>query len=142
MKTTRSCDVYIDGASKGNPGPSGVGVVFLEPDGTTTVHKEISKHIGPATNNVAEYLALIYALQEALKQQMTNLRVRTDSELLARQVTGIYKVKNPQLRLFHDLALHLIEGFHSCRIEHIPREQNAQADKLASRAAMRENRAL
>ena len=132
MKPTRSCEVYIDGASRGNPGPAGVGVVFL--DGKHQPIRQLAKYLGETTNNVAEYLALIYALQEALQAGYRSVTVRTDSELLARQVNGQYKVRDPRLRLFHDLALHLMRGFARCAIEHIPRTQNAFADRLAGDA--------
>ena len=129
MKPTRSCEVTIDGASRGNPGPSGIGVVFAEP-----VNRRLSKYLGETTNNVAEYLALIYALQEALREGLTAVSVKTDSELLARQMSGAYRVRDPQLRLLHDLAAHLAQGFQACRITHIPREQNTAADRLAGDA--------
>ena len=132
MKPTQSCDIYIDGASHGNPGPAGVGVVFL--DGAAKPIREFGHYIGETTNNVAEYLALLYALQEALQNGYTAVAVKTDSELLARQVSGRYKVRNAQLRLFHDLALHLIRGFRQCTIEHVPRTQNTLADRLAGQA--------
>ena len=132
MTPTRSYDVFIDGASKGNPGPAGVGVAFF--DGQENPIRSFSKYIGHATNNVAEYLALIYALQEALQAGYTAVRVRTDSELLARQVTGQYKVRDAQLRVFHDLAVHLAKGFARYSIEHIPRSRNMVADRLANHA--------
>ncbi len=127
------CEVYIDGASRGNPGPAGVGAVFL--DGRAKPVRQFSKYIGQTTNNVAEYLALIYALQEALRAGYAAVTVKTDSELLARQISGRYKVRHEQLRLFHDLATHLMQGFASCAVEHVPREQNTLADRLAGRAA-------
>ena len=133
MTPIRRYEVYIDGASRGNPGPAGVGVVFT--DGSATPLREFAQYLGETTNNVAEYLALIYALQEALRHGYTALRVKTDSELLARQVNGIYRVRHPQLRLFHDLVLHLRSGFQEMSVEHIPREQNTQADRLAGLAA-------
>ena len=133
MTPTQRYEVYIDGASRGNPGPAGVGVVFT--DGSATPLREFAQYLGETTNNVAEYLALIYALQEALRHGYTALRVKTDSELLARQVNGIYRVRHPQLRLFHDLVLHLRGGFQEVSVEHIPREQNTRADRLAGLAA-------
>ncbi len=133
MKPTQSCEAYIDGASHGNPGPAGIGVVFL--DGAAQPVHEFSKPIGPATNNVAEYLALIYALQEGLRHGCTALAVKTDSELLARQISGRYKVREPQLRILHDLAAHLMTAYSRCSVEHVPREQNKAADRLAGRAA-------
>ena len=135
MQPIRSCEVYIDGASLGNPGPAGVGVVFL--DGDAKPMRQFSKYLGEATNNVAEYLALIYALQEAHQIGCPKVSVKTDSELLARQLNGQYKVRDAQLRLLHDLALHLTHGFAAWRIEHIPRTQNRLADRLAGHAAKR-----
>jgi len=133
MKRTRSCEIYIDGASRGNPGPSGAGAVFL--DGNAKPIRRLSHFLGETTNNVAEYLALLYALQDAIRQGWTSVRVKTDSELLVRQVNGQYRVRDPQLRLLHDLARHLIEGFAECAIAHIPRSQNVLADQMAGRAA-------
>jgi ribonuclease HI len=132
MTPIQSCEIYIDGASHGNPGPAGVGVVFV--DSRTKPVRQFSKYIGETTNNVAEYLALIYALQEALKEGRTKLTIKTDSELLARQVNGQYRVRDAQLRLFHDLALHLAQAFRRCSVEHIPRTQNTLADRLAGQA--------
>ena len=132
MRFTRTVDVYIDGASRGNPGPAGIGVVFL--DGEAKPVRQFAQYVGETTNNVAEYLALIYALQEAIQAGYKSVTVKTDSELLARQLSGRYKVRVPQLKLFYDLARHLIQGFTQCRIEHIPRTQNALADRLAGQA--------
>lgn len=132
MKPTRSGEVFIDGASRGNPGPSGIGVVFLDAHGA--VERQLSRYIGETTNNVAEYLALLYALQQALRDGYRALAVHTDSELLARQLNGQYRVRDPRLRLFHDLALELMKGFARCSIQHIPRSRNAQADRLAGAA--------
>ena len=134
--STRPCDVAevsIDGASLGNPGPAGIGVVFH--DGTGGIVCQLSKYLGQATNNVAEYLAFLYALEEARARGMTRLMVKTDSELLARQMTGSYQVRDATLRLFHDLALHMMRRFERCEIHHVPRELNQQADRLAGRAA-------
>ena len=131
MTPTRSCEVHIDGASHGNPGPAGVGVVLQDGQGA---RREFAHYIGETTNNVAEYLALIYALQEALQAGYTTVAVRTDSELLARQISGQYKVRDSQLKLLHDLARHLIAGFARCTVGHIPRTENRQADRLAGDA--------
>ena len=130
MRPTRSCEIRIDGASRGNPGPAGIGVVFL--DGAARPVRRFSKYLGEWTNNVAEYAALVYALQEALLAGYTRVTVKTDSELLARQVNGQYRVRDAQLRLLHDLVLHLGQGLAAWRIEHIPREQNVLADRLAA----------
>jgi ribonuclease HI len=133
MRLTQNCEVYIDGASRGNPGPAGIGVVFI--DGQTTPLHEFAKYIGQTTNNVAEYLALIYALQEALKAHCTELTVKTDSELLARQISGQYRVRDVHLKILYDLAQHLRGAFMRCSVYHIPREQNVLADRLAAKAA-------
>ena len=135
MRPTPSCEIYIDGASRGNPGPAGIGVVFVGKDGTPS--QQLSKYLGETTNNVAEYLALVYALVEALRAGHRALTIKTDSELLARQLGGQYRVKDPQLRLFHDLAVQLSRGFARCTIEHIPRTKNALADRLAGEAVSR-----
>ncbi len=121
-------DAYIDGASLGNPGEAGIGIVFA--DGPQTV-KNISRPIGRQTNNVAEYTALVFALQEALLMRVKRLRVFSDSELLCRQMTGAYKVKSDGLRPIFEQARHLTGGFERFEIKHIPREQNKGADKLA-----------
>ena len=138
MKPTRSCEVYIDGASHGNPGPAGVGVVFMPAHGHPAKPvRQFSAYLGETTNNVAEYLALVYALQEALQAGYTGVTVKTDSELLQRQINGQYRVKDAQLRVLHDLARHLIKGFRSFAIAHIPREDNRLADRLAGQAVTR-----
>ena len=131
MTPTRSCEIHIDGASRGNPGPAGVGIVLKDGDAKV---EEWSYYLGETTNNVAEYLALLYGLQAALQAGYTAVTVNTDSELLARQINGHYKVRDTRLRLFHDLARHLMRGFRHCSIEHIPRTQNTQADRLAGHA--------
>lgn len=133
MTPTRSCEVYVDGASHGNPGPAGAGIVCT--DGGGQPAWQFSKHLGQATNNVAEYLALIYALQEALGHGYRAVTVKTDSELLARQVGGQYRVRDAQLRWLHGLAGHLAEQFARVTVQHVPREQNRLADRLAGEAA-------
>ncbi len=135
MRPTQNCEIYIDGASRGNPGPAGIGVVVIA-DGSTDPVGQLSKSVGRTTNNVAEYLALLYALQAALQKGYTNVMVKTDSELLARQISGQYKVRDPQLRILYDLAQHLVGGFEQCRVEHIPRSRNVLADRLAGKAAV------
>ena len=126
--------VFIDGASSGNPGPSGIGAVFTDANGRTIARMQRS--LGHATNNVAEYLALIYALQEALARRVDIVEVRTDSELLVRQLAGRYQVRDSTLRLLHDLAQALRDRFQRCTIEHVGREFNADADRLAKQAAV------
>ena len=127
-----SClEIYIDGASKGNPGHSGVGIVIYR-DGQ--VLKTISSYIGKATNNIAEYTALIYALEEALLLKAKSLKINTDSQLLARQINRVYKVKHDGLIGLYERAVHLLSGFEKVLVNHIPREKNSSADKLATEA--------
>ncbi|MDD5431812.1 MAG: ribonuclease HI family protein [Candidatus Omnitrophica bacterium] len=124
-------DLYIDGASKGNPGPAGIGVVLCSGG---EVVKNISDFIGNATNNVAEYTALIYGLQEALILKARILQINTDSQLLARQINKDYKVKHPNIIPLYNQAIRLIQGFEEVCVKHIPREENSGADKLANLA--------
>jgi ribonuclease HI len=124
-------ELFIDGASQGNPGEAGVGVVICHQG---EVVKNFAKFIGIATNNVAEYSALIYGLQEALILRAVELVINTDSELLARQLNGAYKVRHAVLKPLYEQAKHLLSGFTSVKINHIPRQQNRGADKLAAEA--------
>ena len=124
-------EIYIDGASKGNPGPSGIGVVICR---LGTVIKNISVFIGNATNNVAEYTALVYALEEALILKADVLKIKTDSQLLARQLNKVYKVKSGSILPLYNQSEHLLRAFKKVSIENIPREMNRGADKLASNA--------
>lgn len=123
--------MYIDGASQGNPGESGIGVIICEGD---KVIKNISQFIGITTNNVAEYMALIFGLQEALIQKIDNININTDSELLCKQIKGDYRVKDATLKLLYSLAKHLLSGFRKFDITNIPREDNKGADRLAVKA--------
>lgn len=131
QKKSNLC-VFIDGASRGNPGPASAGVVFQDSDGQTV--KSLSIRIGHATNNVAEYSALIFALQEALMMRVKELKIFTDSELLAKQFNGEYKVKEDTIKVLYQFVSHLRKGFKSLRLSHIPREQNKLADKEANKA--------
>ena len=124
-------EIFIDGASSGNPGEAAVGIVINENHKRI---KEISQTIGHATNNVAEYSALIRALEEALKLEAKALKIFTDSALLFSQVTGRYKVKNEQLKVLFDQAQELAKKFDDVKIDHIPREKNHEADRLATQA--------
>lgn len=120
----------VDGASRGNPGPASYAVILRGPDGA--VRFEVGKYIGRATNNVAEYYALITALDYAATQGIERLIVRSDSELLVRQMQGRYKVKSADLRPLYERARKLANGFAYFAVEHVPREQNSQADELAN----------
>jgi probable phosphoglycerate mutase len=120
----------IDGAARGNPGPASYAVVLCRPDGTPL--ESLGRYIGRQTNNVAEYYALIAALDYALAHNVRRLRIRSDSELLVRQVQGVYKVKSPDLRPLYERARKMIAGLEAFAIEHVPREQNADADAAAN----------
>ena len=124
--------VHIDGASRGNPGPAAYGVVIESPAGSPLA--AFSKYLGEATNNYAEYQALLAALEYSLNSQHRRIRVLTDSELLARQITGQYKVKHETLKPLHEQARRLIARLEAFSIQHVPREQNRQADRLANQA--------
>jgi len=124
-------EIFIDGACSGNPGEAGIGIVINR--GGKTI-KAISKAIGEATNNIAEYSALVYALQEADALKAKKLKVFTDSELLFRQVTGVYKVKNEKLKFLYDQIQLLMQKFDDVDLNHVRREKNKEADGLATRS--------
>ena len=124
--------VYCDGAARGNPGPAGIGVVVTNEKGRTVA--EIAEAIGPATNNVAEYTAAIVGLREAKKRKARRVLVRSDSRLLVEQLSGRFRVKNPTLQRLHTEARGLVRGFERVDFEHVPREDNADADRLANEA--------
>lgn len=128
----KSAIVFIDGASRGNPGPASIGVVFQEDGGK--VFKTISKNIGIQTNNTAEYSALIVALQEALILGITELHVYTDSELVAKQFSGEYKVKDSQIKIFFFFISQLKTAFKRLAVTHVLREKNKLADAAANKA--------
>jgi ribonuclease HI len=123
--------IHIDGGSRGNPGPASYAVVLERPG--EPVLEECDR-IGSATNNVAEYTALVRALELAQSLELTELRIYSDSELLVKQMKGIYKVKNADLQdLYHD-AKALVKEFQAVNIIHVPREQNRDADRLCNLA--------
>lgn len=122
----------IDGAARGNPGPAAYGVVFADAGGKVLTH--LSGRLGRATNNVAEYRALLVALTYARTEGWRALRVRTDSELLAKQLLGDYKVKSADLKPLFDEAQRLIASFIYFAIEAVPRKRTRAADKLANAA--------
>ena len=123
---------YIDGGARGNPGPAGFGVRIERPDATLV--DEFSESIGIATNNVAEYRGLIAALEWARAHGATALHVRSDSLLLVQQMKGIFKVKHPGLQPLHAKARLLAHEVGSVTYEHVRREANAHADRLANAA--------
>lgn len=124
--------IFVDGASRGNPGPASIGALILDPQGETV--KTLSERIGVATNNIAEYSALIYALQEALHLGASVVHVKTDSQLMARQFTGEYETREPHVKLLHRIVKRLAGYFERCTVTHVPREENREADRLAAKA--------
>lgn len=123
---------YIDGASHGNPGEAGIGIVMCDADNKCI--QSYKKYIGRATNNVAEYIALIAALQEAVKARARDVLIYSDSELLVRQVNGIYRVKDDKLRCLFSLFENIRDYFRLFEIEYIDRGKNKDADRLAGQA--------
>ncbi len=124
--------IYIDGASRNNPGPAALGVVIEK--GKGEVVDEYAEHIGETTNNVAEYTALIRGLERAKRLGAKEVQVYSDSQLMVRQLNGQYRVKAPTLRGLFIAAQALAGSFRSFRIEHIRREKNKRADALANQA--------
>jgi ribonuclease HI len=120
----------IDGASRGNPGPASYAVVIRDPSGKTIL--ELAKNIGRETNNVAEYYALLAALDYATSHNIPALRIRSDSELLVRQMQGRYKVKSADLKPLHERASKMAKQLGYFAIEHVRRELNRDADALAN----------
>jgi ribonuclease HI len=133
--STRLDGVYtasIDGAARGNPGPASYGLVLRRPDGKPL--EALGKYIGRHTNNVAEYYALIAALDYAMANGIKRLRVQSDSQLIVNQMKGLYKVKHPDLRPLHERAKKMAAGLESFTIQYVPREQNREADAAANAA--------
>jgi ribonuclease HI len=122
----------IDGAARGNPGPASYGLVLRRPDGTPL--ESLGKYIGRHTNNVAEYYALIAALDYAAANGIKRLRVQSDSQLIVNQMKGLYKVKHPDLRPLHERAKKMAAGLEAFAIQYVPREQNREADAAANAA--------
>ncbi len=127
--------LYIDGASRGNPGQAGAGISIRDPRGERVV--EVSRYLGHRTNNEAEYEALLMGLKEAKQIGANILRIYTDSELIEKQVKGIYRVKEIRLKRLYQKVLKLMGEFSRVEIEAIPREENKEADLLANRAIER-----
>ena len=127
----RSAVANIDGGARGNPGPAGYGVRIERDDGTSV---ELKEALGVTTNNVAEYRGLIAALAWAAAHGVSRLHVRSDSELLVKQMRGEYRVKNEGLKPLSAEARRLVAQIGDVRFEHVPREQNKDADRLANEA--------
>jgi ribonuclease H / adenosylcobalamin/alpha-ribazole phosphatase len=133
MSGARSFVVHIDGGSSGNPGPAASAVVIRTADDGTVVHEQ-GYFLGRATNNVAEYYALVIALEELLILRAESVVVKSDSELLVKQMSGEYRVKLPALKFLHARAKRLASGIGRVEIVHVPREENKDADRLAGEA--------
>ncbi len=123
--------INIDGASRGNPGPASIGIVFFS---NNEVIHEMSEFLGVQTNNFAEYTALIRALETSLEKNYKSIEIKSDSELVVKQINKTYKVKDAYIKDLYDKATALINKLHSFKIIHIPREENLKADKLANNA--------
>lgn len=129
----RAAVLYTDGSALDNPGPAGAGFLLYGDDGELITSASIP--LGRATNNEAEYRALIAGLHEAAARHVKRVQVRSDSELLCRQLDGSYRVRSANLKPLHAWVRRLLDRFDSLTIEHVPRGQNAEADRLAQQAA-------
>jgi ribonuclease HI len=132
MTTNSAYTAHVDGGARGNPGPAGYGAVIRDAHGKKVA--ELSEYLGHQTNNYAEYQGLIGVLRYAVEHQIEALHVISDSELMVRQMKGIYKVKHPELRKLHDEAQQLARRLMHFEIRHALREHNQTADRLANLA--------
>jgi ribonuclease HI len=123
--------IHTDGAARGNPGPAGAGAILRDAD-DGAVLAEIAEPLGRATNNVAEWSAVRLALEEALRLGATHVDLRMDSELVARQISGIYRVKHPDLKPFHAAVMEMLGRFEGYTVGHVPRALNKDADRLSN----------
>jgi ribonuclease HI len=124
--------IHTDGAARGNPGPAAIGVIVT--DETGNLLARISRHIGMTTNNQAEYQAIIAALDKAITMGARHVVLKSDSELVVKQINGRYKIKSTALRPLYQKVVQLIGSLESFAISYIRREQNAAADALANEA--------
>ncbi len=124
--------IYIDGASRGNPGRAGAGIWITDGEGRKV--SEVSRFLGHKTNNEAEYWALLLGLREAKRLGGGTVKIFTDSELVERQIKGVYRVKDLNLKTLHKRVLQNLKTFSSFEIQSIPREENKEADRLANQA--------
>lgn len=123
--------LFADGGSRGNPGPAASGAVLL--DGAGDLIEEASAYLGIKTNNVAEWTALLLGLEAAERRGIRRLAIRLDSELVVKQLRGEYRVKHPELQPLHRRAMMLLRTFQEVDVRHVPRKQNAVADRLVNR---------
>ncbi|MCE5209963.1 MAG: ribonuclease HI family protein [Deltaproteobacteria bacterium] len=130
--TGKSYKLFSDGACRGNPGIGGAGAVILDDD--ENIIWEGKEYLGQCTNNIAEYRALILGLKGALSHGYKNLKINLDSELLAKQINGSYRVKNENLQILMKEVRNLLSSFDSVKVEHVRRLHNSHADKLANLA--------
>jgi ribonuclease HI len=124
--------VNVDGGARGNPGPAAIAAVVTDPKGEVLAERSVT--IGDATNNVAEYRALLAALRAARELGAREVEVRADSELLTKQMTGVYRVRHAGLRALWEEAQALADGFDRVRYRAVPRRENADADRLVNEA--------
>jgi ribonuclease HI len=124
--------INVDGGARGNPGPAAIGVVVSDADGN--VLDELAEPIGHATNNVAEYRAVLRGIEWARGLGASELEIVGDSELVARQLTGAYKVKHPSMKPLYEEAITALRAFDRWSIRTVPREENAGADALVNQA--------
>ncbi len=134
LKESEHIHIFCDGGSRGNPGNSGIGVVFCNAQNHPVCG--LHKNLGVMTNNQAEYHGLLWALQIMNENDLTNIPITIfmDSELVIKQITGIYRIQNEQLQQLFGLVRALLLKFKKYRLQHIPREQNSIADQLANQA--------
>jgi len=132
MSTThrRHCAIYTDGGARGNPGPAAAGGVIIADDGSTVA--EISEYLGITTNNVAEYRALILVLERAIGAGFREADICIDSELIVKQLSGEYRVKDEKMIPLHQRVKNLLSQFQAATINHVGRDQNKRADKLVN----------
>ncbi len=134
---SRRCHLYTDGAARGNPGEAGAGIVLYDRANRELASR--SSYLGHCTNNVAEYRALILGLETAHEMGCTELAISLDSELVVRQVQGMYRVKTKTLKPLYARVTELLAGFDRWSIRHVPRSENSRADELANRGIDNKN---
>jgi len=132
MDSSSAYTAHVDGGARGNPGPAGYGAVIRDPHGKKIA--ELSEYLGHHTNNYAEYQGLLGVLRYAIEHKIEALHVVSDSELMVRQMKGIYKVKHPELRKLFDEAKQMVAQLRHFEIRHALREHNQSADRLANQA--------
>ena len=146
LKTLQHIVIYTDGASRGNPGPSSIGVAFVHPDGTLL--KEFGERLPNGTNNEAEYMAVVFGLKKlrslvgAEHLSRMTVELRMDSQLVARQITGEYKLENEKVFKSFIMIWNIRQDIGKLIVKHVPREKNTIADRLANEALDREQRSL